>query len=254
MKIATWNVNSLRVRLPHVLEWLAANPVDALCLQETKVVDEQFPLAEFEAVGYQAAFAGQKTYNGVAVLSRQTPQSIVTDIPNLEDPARRILGTTLGDWRILNLYVVNGKIAGDPKYDHKLHWLSKVSEFVAEDARQHEHYVIVGDFNIAPSDEDAHDPDYWRERILCTPPERDALQALQAHGFEDCFRRFEQEPASYSWWDYRQGSFRRNLGLRIDLILANPTAAARCSACVIDKTPRAWERPSDHAPVIAEFV
>ena len=253
MKVATWNVNSLRVRLPHVLDWLQDNPVDALCLQETKVVDENFPREEIEAAGYQAAFAGQKTYNGVAVLTREPAVDVVTDVPGLDDPDRRILGVTVGDWRILNLYVVNGKEVGDPKYDHKLHWLSKVAEFVRADLQEHERYVILGDFNIAPADEDVHDPELWRERILCSTPEREALEAIKEAGFEDCFRRFEQEPESFSWWDYRQGAFRRNIGLRIDLILASPAAAALCTACHIDKAPRRLERPSDHTPVVAEF-
>ena len=253
MKVATWNVNSLRVRLPHVLDWLRDNPVDVLCLQETKVVDEDFPREEIEQAGYRAAFAGQKTYNGVAVLTKQPATEVVTDVPGLDDPDRRILGATVEGWRILNLYVVNGKEVGDPKYDHKLHWLGKVTEFIEADRQRHEHYLILGDFNIAPADEDVHDPDLWRDRILCSTPEREALAAIKGAGFEDCFRRFEQEAESFSWWDYRQGAFRRNIGLRIDLILASPAAAACCTACRIDKTPRRWERPSDHTPVVAEF-
>lgn len=253
MKVATWNVNSLRVRLPHVLDWLQDNPVDVLCLQETKVVDADFPRETIEEAGYRTTFSGQKTYNGVALLTKQAVAEAITDIPGLNDPDRRILGATVGDWRILNLYVVNGREVGDPKYDHKLHWLRKVKEFVELDLREHERYLILGDFNIAPADEDVHDPDLWRERILCSTPEREALEAIKGAGFEDCFRRFEQEPESFSWWDYRQGAFRRNIGLRIDLILASPAAAARCTACRIDKTPRRWERPSDHTPVVAEF-
>ena len=253
MKAATWNVNSLRVRLPHVLDWLQDNPVDVLCLQETKMMDEVFPRSEIEEAGYQVAFAGQKTYNGVAMLTRPVATEVIADIPGLDDPDRRILGATVDGWRILNLYVVNGKEVGDPKYDHKLHWLSKVAEFLARDLPKHDRYLIMGDFNIAPDDEDVHDPDLWRERILCSTPEREALAAIKAIGFEDCFRRFEQEPESFSWWDYRQGAFRRNIGLRIDLILASPAAATRCVACRIDKTPRRRERPSDHTPVVAEF-
>lgn len=253
MKVATWNVNSLRVRLAHVLDWLQDNPVDALCLQETKVVDADFPREEIEQAGYRATFAGQKTYNGVALLTKQEAAEVVTDVPGLDDPDRRILGATVGGWRILNLYVVNGKEVGDPKYDHKLHWLQKVREFVERDRQNHDRYLILGDFNIAPADEDVHDPDFWRGRILCSTPERAALEAIKDAGFEDCFRRFDQEPESFSWWDYRQGAFRRNIGLRIDLILASPAAAARCTACHIDKTPRRWERPSDHTPVVAEF-
>ncbi len=253
MKIATWNVNSIRARLPHVLDWLRENPVDALCLQETKVVDENFPREEIESAGYHATFAGQKTYNGVAVLTRRPVAESFSDIPGLDDPDRRILGATVEDWRILNLYVVNGKEVGDPKYDHKLHWLRKVREFVARDRRESDRYLVLGDFNVAPADADVHDPDLWRERILCSTPERAALEEILETGFEDCFRLFEQEPESFSWWDYRQGAFRRNRGLRIDLILASPAAAERCAACHIDKSPRRRERPSDHAPVVAEF-
>lgn len=253
MKIATWNVNSLRVRLPQVLDWLQENPVDALCLQETKVTDDVFPVEEVEEAGYHAAFAGQKTYNGVAMLTKTVATEVITDIAGLDDPDRRILGATVNGWRLLNLYVVNGKEVGDPKYDHKLHWLAKVTEHLARELSAHERFVVVGDFNIAPADEDVHDPEAWHERILCSTPEREALGGILALGFEDCFRRFEQEPESFSWWDYRQGGFRRNQGLRIDLILASQVAAEQCVACHIDKTPRGWERPSDHAPVIAEF-
>ena len=253
MKIATWNVNSLRVRLPHVLEWLAANPVDVLCLQETKVVDEAFPIAEIEAAGYAAAHAGQKTYNGVALLSRRAAADVAADLPGLDDPERRVLGATVDGWRILNLYVVNGRELDDPMYARKLDWLAKVAAFLAQDAARHERYVVVGDFNIAPADADIHDLARWRGGILCSEPERAALRGIEAAGFEDCFRLFEQEPESYSWWDYRQGAFRRNDGLRIDLILASAAAAARCTACYIDKAPRGWERPSDHTPVVAEF-
>ena len=253
MKVATWNVNSLRVRLPHVLAWLQNNPVDVLCLQETKVMDADFPREEIERAGYQAAFAGQKTYNGVATLTRRAATNAIADIPGLEDPDRRILGATVGDWRILNLYVVNGKDVGDPKYDHKLYWLRQVRNFIEFDRKKHERYLVLGDFNIAPADEDVHDPDLWRERILCSTPEREALEAIKATGLQDCFRRFDQESGSFSWWDYRKGAFRRNRGLRIDLILASPAAAARCVACHIDRSPRRWERPSDHTPVVAEF-
>ena len=253
MKVATWNVNSLRVRLPQVLDWLQDNPVDALCLQETKTPDEKFPHEEIKAAGYQAVFAGQKTYNGVAILTRTVAADVLTDLPGLDDPDRRTLCATVGDFRILNLYVVNGRDVGDPKYDHKLQWLKCVTEFVAEDLRGHPHYVIVGDFNIAPADEDVHDPALWNNRILCTPQEREALGALKATGVDDCFRKFEQEPGAFSWWDYRGAGFRRNQGLRIDLILASQPAMARCSQCWIDRTPRGWERPSDHTPVVAEF-
>ena len=252
MKVATWNVNSLRVRLPQVLDWLEANPVDALCLQETKVEDHAFPLAEVEAAGYRAVFAGQKTYNGVAILARTQPGEAETDIPGLDDPERRILCATVGDFRLLNLYVVNGRAVDHPMYERKLAWLSRVADYAAAEAARHARLVVLGDFNIAPADSDVHDPELWRDRILCSGPEREALARFtDAAGLADCFRMFAQEPASFSWWDYRQSGFQRNEGLRIDLILAS--ADARCSACAIDRTPRGWERPSDHAPVVATF-
>ena len=252
MKIATWNVNSLRARLAHVLAWLEANPVDALCLQETKVVDELFPEEELAAAGWRAVYSGQKSYNGVAILAREEPADAVAGVPGDDDPERRVLAATVGGARVLNLYVVNGRAVDDPKYAHKLAWLERVTAYAAELARGHERLVAVGDFNVAPADADVHDPEAWRGRILCSEPEREALAKLQAAaGLRDCFRLFEQEPASFSWWDYRQGGFRRNLGLRIDLILASE--AMDCAGCVIDRTPRGWEKPSDHAPVVAEF-
>ena len=252
MKIATWNVNSLRARLAHVLAWLEANPVDALCLQETKVVDELFPEEELAAAGWRAVYSGQKSYNGVAILAREEPADAVAGVPGDDDPERRVLAATVGGARVLNLYVVNGRAVGDPKYAHKLAWLERVTAYAAELARGHERLVAVGDFNVAPADADVHDPEAWRGRILCSDPEREALAKLQAAaGLRDCFRLFEQEPDSFSWWDYRQGGFRRNLGLRIDLILASE--AMDCAGCAIDRTPRGWEKPSDHAPVVAEF-
>lgn len=252
MKIATWNVNSLRARLAHVLAWLEANPVDALCLQETKMVDELFPEEELAAAGWRAVYSGQKSYNGVAVLAREEPADAVAGVPGDDDPERRVLAATVGGARVLNLYVVNGRAVDDPKYAHKLAWLERVTAYAAELARSHERLAVVGDFNVAPADADVHDPEAWRGRILCSDPEREALAKLQAAaGLRDCFRLFEQEPDSFSWWDYRQGGFRRNLGLRIDLILASE--AMDCAGCVIDRTPRGWEKPSDHAPVVAEF-
>ncbi len=253
MKIASWNVNSLNVRLPHVLQWLETARPDVLALQETKLVDEKFPVAEIEAAGYQVAYSGQKTYNGVALLSKYPIEDVITDVLGLDDPQRRILGATINGVRILDLYVVNGQEVGSEKYAHKLHWLRKVHEYVAQDLAAHGNYVVLGDFNIAPTDGDVHDPKVWHERILCSTPERDALQAILDLGFIDTFRLFEQEEKLFSWWDYRMNGFKRNLGLRIDLILANKSLAERCISSLIDKTPRGWERPSDHAPVIAEF-
>lgn len=253
MKIASWNVNSLRVRLQQVLEWLSANPVDVLAMQETKTQDDAFPLEAIEGAGYQAVFSGQKTYNGVAILSRKTATDIDTDIPQLEDPQRRILAATIGGYRILNLYVVNGSEVGSDKFDYKLNWLQKITDYVCDQVAIYKDFIILGDFNIAPMDADVHDPELWRERILCSTSEREALQRLMDCGFVDTFRLFDQPPKLFSWWDYRGGGFRRNHGLRIDLILASHKLAGQCTQSVIDIEPRTWERPSDHAPVVAEF-
>ncbi len=253
MKLATWNVNSLRVRLDQVLAWLVANPVDVLAVQETKLTDERFPGAEFAAAGYHACFTGQPTYNGVALLSRAPPAAILTDPPGIESGERRIIAATYGTVRVVNLYVINGQEVGSGKYARKLAWLHQVGEWLAAEARRHPRLLVAGDFNIAPGDADVHDPAAWHERILCSSAEREALgRLMDKAGIDDCFRRFVQPPGSFSWWDYRQAAWRRNRGLRIDLILAPP--GLRCAACTIDRAPRAWERPSDHAPVIAEFV
>jgi len=254
VKIATWNVNSLKVRLPQVLDWLAASQADILCLQETKLTDENFPVEDIEAAGYRVAFAGQKTYNGVAIISKQEAIDIITDIPGLDDPQRRILGATVNGVRVLDLYVVNGQEVGSEKYAHKLHWLDKVTAYIESQLAQHERFVVLGDFNIAPDDRDVHDPKAWHERILCSTPEREALQKILGLGLSDVFRRFDQEDNSFSWWDYRAAAFRRNMGLRIDLILTSQSLADNCSACTIDKEPRSLERPSDHTPVVAEFT
>ncbi|QXP86528.1 exodeoxyribonuclease III [Methylococcus capsulatus] len=253
MKIATWNVNSLRVRLPQVLDWLDSVQPGVLAVQETKLTDDAFPVEALRAVGYHAVYSGQKTYNGVAVLSRAPVEDVLTDPPNLDDPQRRILAVTAGPLRIINLYVPNGSEVGSDKYAYKLDWLAKVRDFIAEEMAAHPHTVVLGDFNIAPEDRDVHDPESWREKILCSTPERDAFRALAGLGLSDLFRRFEQPEGSFSWWDYRAAGFRRNLGLRIDHILASLPLAGRCTACSIDKTPRSLERPSDHAPVVAEF-
>ncbi len=253
MKIASWNVNSLKVRLPQVLDWLDASQADILCLQETKTTDENFPASEIEAAGYHVVFSGQKTYNGVAIISRQAATDVVTDVPGLDDPQRRILGATINGVRVLDLYVVNGQEVGSEKYAHKLHWLDKVTDYISEQLQQHERFVVLGDFNIAPDDRDVYDPEAWHERILCSTPEREALQKILALGLTDTFRLFDQEEASYSWWDYRAAGFRRNRGLRIDLVLASKALADNCRASGIDKEPRRLERPSDHTPVMAEF-
>lgn len=253
MKIASWNVNSLRVRLPQVLDWLQDNDADILALQETKMTDEQFPEIDIRDAGYHVSFSGQKTYNGVAIISKQPQSDVVKDIQTLEDPQRRILAATVNDVRLLNLYVVNGQEVGSEKYVWKLEWLDKVTAFIEQELARFDKFVVVGDFNIAPDDEDTWDPEVWRDRILCSEPEREALQKIIHMGLADTFRLFEQPPDIFSWWDYRAAGFRRNHGLRIDLILASQSMQAMCTASYIDKTPRKLERPSDHAPVVAEF-
>ncbi len=253
MKIASWNVNSLNVRLPQVLQWLESARPDVLALQETKLTDDKFPAAEIEAAGYRVVFSGQKTYNGVALLSKSPMSEVIADIPGLDDPQRRILGATIDGVRVLNLYVVNGQEVGSEKFEYKLEWLEQVRKYIAQDLKFHRDYVVLGDFNIAPADADVYDPEAWFERILCSTPEREALQRILALGFRDSFRLFEQEEKQFTWWDYRLNAFRRNMGLRIDLILASEAMASRCRGAVVDKVPRGWERPSDHAPVIADF-
>ena len=253
MKIATWNVNSLRVRLAAVLDWLAQHQPDVLALQETKLTDDKFPLDDIRAAGYHAVYAGQKTYNGVALLSRVPATDVITDVDTVDDPDRRILAASFDGVRVINLYVVNGKEVDSPKYDHKLAWLDGVTRFVATELERDAPLAVVGDFNIAPEDRDVHDPEQWRDKILCSTPEREAFQRLLDLGLVDSFRLFEQPEASFSWWDYRAAAFRRNLGLRIDLILASRHLAEACSGCYIDKQPRKLERPSDHTPVVAEF-
>lgn len=253
MKIATWNVNSLTVRLPHVEEWLANESPDVLVLQEIKQVNEAFPVTAFAEAGYEAVASGQKTYNGVALVCRETPRDMVTDFPGFEDPQRRILAATIGGVRIVNLYVPNGQSVGSDKYQYKLEWLAALRAFLDAELRTHDHVVVLGDFNIAPEDRDVYDAEKWGDDVLCSPAERAALREIVDLGFCDVFRRFEQPEKSFSWWDYRAAGFRRNAGLRIDLILASSALAEKCTASYIDKEPRTWERPSDHTPVVAEF-
>jgi exodeoxyribonuclease-3 len=253
VKIASWNVNSLRVRLPQVLAWINTTQPDILALQETKVTDELFPTAEIEAAGYSTVFSGQKTYNGVAILAKHPIDEVLTDIPGLEEPQRRILGATIGEVRVLNLYVINGTEVGSEAYTYKLHWLDQVRAYVQAQVGHYPLCVIVGDFNIAPDDRDVYDPEIWHEKILCSASERAKLRSLLDLGYEDTFRLFDQPANSFSWWDYRTAGFRRNAGLRIDLILANNALSKRCLFSTIDPRPRGLKRPSDHAPVIAEF-
>ena len=253
MKIASWNVNSLKVRLPQVLQWLESEKPDIIGLQETKLTDELFPRGEIEAAGYRVLFSGQKTYNGVALLSREEATDPITDLPGLDDPQRRVLGATVNGVRFLNLYVPNGQEVGSDKYAYKLDWIEKLQAHVRAQLEIHENVVIVGDFNIAPEDRDVYDPAGWADSVLFSPPEREAFRRLLDAGLADAFRLFEQEEKIWSWWDYRMGAFRRDMGLRIDHILVSSALAKSCTACRIDKAPRTWERPSDHAPVVAEF-
>ena len=253
LKIASWNVNSLNVRLPHVLAWMDVAQTDVLALQETKLTDDRFPVQELVDEGYHSVFSGQKTYNGVAILSREQALNPVTDIPGLDDPQRRILAATVGDVRIINLYVVNGSEVGSEKFEYKLLWLDRVTAWLATEIEEFENVIVLGDFNIVPDDRDVHDPEGWREKILCSTPEREALGKILDLGFQDSFRLFEQQERIWSWWDYRMNAFRRKMGLRIDLILASKAMAQRCIASYVDIEPRRQDRPSDHAPVIAEF-
>ena len=258
MNLATWNVNSLTVRLPQVLDWLAAHPQDAMVLQETKLTDDKFPHAEFEAAGYAATWFGQKTYNGVALLTRGTPAAdIVRNIPGFDDEQARVIAGTVGSAtpgaasvRVIGAYFPNGQEPGSDKFAYKMRWLDALHEWVKAELAVHPKLVLMGDFNVAPEDRDVHDPVAWAGQIHCTPEERAQFRRLLDVGLVDAFRLFEQPPKSWSWWDYRNLAFRKNQGLRIDHILVGAALRAQVSACSIDKAPRKNERPSDHAPVL----
>jgi exodeoxyribonuclease III len=246
-------VNSLRVRLPQLLGWLATVGPDVVALQETKLSDAAFPVAELRAAGYDGVYSGQKTYNGVAILARSVPTDVVRDMPGYDDPQRRVLAATIAGVRVINLYVPNGQDVGSDKFHYKLGWLRALRQWLRAELAVHPRLVVLGDFNIAPEDRDVHDPEAWAGSVHVSPEEREALRDTIALGLVDVFRKFGQPPQSFSWWDYRAGSFRRNHGLRIDLLLAAPALAARCTACTIDVEPRRVERASDHAPVIGTF-
>jgi exodeoxyribonuclease-3 len=252
MKLATWNVNSLKVRLPQVVQWLTDNPVDVLCLQELKLDQPAFPQAEIEAAGYQAHWYGQKTYNGVALLVRAGARvdDVVCGIPGYADEQRRVIAATVDGVRVVCAYFVNGEAVDSPKYLYKLEWLSMMEAYVADQLSRYPAFALLGDFNIAPDDRDVYDPEAWRGKVLCSDPERAAFARLIALGLSDAFRLFESGSGCYSWWDYRAAMFRRDLGVRIDHILLSEALRQRASTCVIDKTPRRWERPSDHTPVV----
>ncbi|QWE21297.1 exodeoxyribonuclease III [Polynucleobacter sp. AP-Kolm-20A-A1] len=275
VRIAAWNVNSLKVRLPHVLRWLqdqekAKKPIDALCLQELKLTDDKYPHQELEAAGYLSLAAGQKTYNGVAIIVRKaalapiasdlatTFLKPVRNIPNHEDEQQRILAATIPfagmqPIRLVSAYFPNGQSPDSDKFVYKLSWLNALQTWLAQELEQSPRLALLGDFNIAPADADVHDPKVWEGQNLVSPPERDAFQALIGLGLHDSFRMFEQAPKTFSWWDYRMMGFRRNAGMRIDHILLSDALKERCSASLVDKEPRTWEQPSDHAPVIAQI-
>lgn len=253
MKLATWNVNSLKVRLPHVLDWLQSAGPDVLCLQETKMEDKVFPAAALQEAGYQVAFSGQKTYNGVAILSRQPMVDVVTALPGLQDEQKRLLAATIDGVRIVCVYIPNGQSLDSEKYPYKLSWLAALTDFLRAEMAQYPRLALLGDYNIAPEDRDVHDPAAWAGQVLVSEPERAAFAGFLALGLKDAFRLFEQEDKAFSWWDYRMNAFRRNLGLRIDHILLSEALAGGCTACAIDKAPRKLERPSDHTPVWAEI-
>lgn len=252
-KIATWNVNSLRVRLPHVLTWLKDVKPDVLALQETKMPDEDFPFEALEEAGYHAVSSGQKTYNGMAILSRVKAGDIVTDLPGLADPQRRVLGAAFGDIRVLDLYVPNGESVTSDKYNYKLNWLTQLDIFLRDELKKYPKMIVLGDFNIAPEEIDVHNPALWDGQVLFSGPERKAFYSILDTGLNDCYRCLNPAEKNYTWWDYRMNAYKRNMGLRIDHILASQTLQSACIKCFIDKAPRSWERPSDHAPVIAEF-
>ena len=253
MKIATWNVNSLKVRLPQVLDYFANTDIDVLCLQETKMTDEAFPQEAFANAGLHVSFVGQKTYNGVAIVSRQEQSDIQKNLPNFADEQKRVICATINDVRIVDVYVVNGQSLDSDKFVYKLNWLKALTDFLADELKKYPKLALLGDFNIAPADVDVHNPDKWLGCNLVSPPERAAFQNLLDLGLVDAFRQFEQPEESYSWWDYRQMAFRRNAGLRIDHILLSQPLAQSCVECVIDKGPRRHEQPSDHTPVWAKL-
>jgi len=257
MNIATWNVNSLAVRLPQVLDWLTAHPVDVLCLQELKLTDDKFPLVELEAAGYHSAMFGQKTYNGVAILSRTPARDVVRNITGFADEQSRVLSATLdtplGELRVVNGYFVNGQEPGSEKFAYKMRWLDALAAQVRAELAAHPRLVLLGDFNVAPEDRDSYDPEGLRETIHHTTAERDHFKALLGLGLTDAFRLFEQPEKSFSWWDYRMLGFQKNRGLRIDHILVSQALKPSVKSCTIDRAPRKNKQPSDHAPVIVEM-
>ncbi|HKO88987.1 MAG TPA: exodeoxyribonuclease III [Burkholderiales bacterium] len=253
MKIAAWNVNSLKVRLPHVLQWLENRQPDVLCLQEIKCEDDKFPRGELESTGYHLAYCGQKTYNGVAILSRHPMSNIVPGIAGFEDEQKRVLSATIGGIRVICIYVPNGQSVGSEKYEYKMRWLKALSAGLRSELSRNPRIVVLGDFNIAPEDCDVHDPKLWEGQIHVSEAERAAFRDLLQLGFKDSFRLFPQQEKAYSWWDYRMNQFKRNMGLRIDHVLLSDALSSLCMGSYIDAEPRRLERPSDHAPVWVEL-
>ena len=254
MKLAAWNVNSLNVRLGHVIEWLKTHQPDVLCLQELKMEDAKFPLAAFDEIGYNAVFSGQKTYNGVAIISRARPEDVRKDIVGYDDHQKRVIAATIDGVRVVCAYIPNGQSIDSEKYQYKLQWLTAMQAYMRAAIDAYGDVALLGDYNIAPEDRDVHDPKAWEGQVLCSVPERDAFRALVSLGLQDSFRLFDQAEKSFSWWDYRMNSFKRNFGLRIDHILLTPNLATRCKASTIDVEPRKLDRPSDHAPVVADIL
>lgn len=253
MKLATWNVNSLKVRLPHVVDWLKSTEPDVLCLQETKLEDKNFPFADIAALGYRAVFSGQKTYNGVALITKADALDVVNAIPGFADEQKRVLAATIAGVRVICTYIPNGQSLDSDKYQYKLKWLAALRDWLAEETKRYPKLALLGDYNIAPEDRDVHDPKVWEGNVLVSEPERAAFRALVDLGLKDSYRLFEQPEKTFTWWDYRMMAFRRNHGLRIDHILLSEALVPSCVSCSIDKAPRKLERPSDHAPVIAEL-
>lgn len=254
MVIATWNVNSIRARLPRLLAWLEAKKPDVLCVQETKVVDEEFPFAELKALGYEAATFGQKTYNGVAILSREPFTDVQRGLPGDASGEARLISASIGAVRVFSVYVPNGQEVGTEKYAFKLQWMGTLLSYLQASFSPRDPLVVCGDFNVAPEDRDVWDPEAWRGKILFSEPEKEAFSKLVRWGLADCLRLHHQEGGLYTWWDYRQGAFHRGWGMRLDHILATRPMAERCTAVVIDREARKGEKPSDHAPVLAYFA
>lgn len=252
-RLATWNVNSLKVRLPHLLDWLASEKPDAMCLQETKTEDANFPVAELRAAGYEAVFCGQKSYNGVAILARSAPQDVQHGIPEFADDPKRVIAATVSGVRVISIYAPNGQSLESEKYVYKLKWFEALAAWLKQELARRPRIAMLGDFNVAPEDRDVHNPKRWEGEIHVSEPERKAFRGLLEIGFKDAFRLFEQAEKEFSWWDYRLMAYQRGWGLRIDEILLSPELAARCTACRIDRAPRERERPSDHTPVVADL-